>query len=110
MASVHTNPMNPTYESATLEWKFSNAVRIQNRVDAKSGYFLSIDVTKSTSVLYRECSRRCRALRYRFFISWTSVLSIITGVELNLVLITVHFNYTKRMLDMYIPRLRSGVK
>ena len=43
-ASVHTYLVNPQYESATFwirspEWKFLNTLWIQNRVDAKSGYF-----------------------------------------------------------------------
>ena len=55
-ASVHMNPVNPAYESATFwirspEWKFLNTLWIRNRVDAKSGY---IDVTRSSPVLYRE--------------------------------------------------------
>ena len=51
--------MNLAYESATFwihspRWKFLNTLWIRNRVDAKSGYFISCDVTRSSPVLYRE--------------------------------------------------------
>ena len=55
--------MNLAYESATFwihspRWKFLNTLWIRNRVDvkssAKSGYFISGDVTRSSPVLYRE--------------------------------------------------------
>ena len=59
LGSFHTYPVNLAYESATflirsLEWKFLTTLWIRNRVDAKSGYFLSGDVTRWSPVLYRE--------------------------------------------------------
>ena len=58
-ASVHTYPVNPAYESPTFwmrspEWKFLNTLWIRNRVNAKSGNFLSGDVTRSSPILYLE--------------------------------------------------------
>ena len=50
-------------------------------MDDKSGYFLSSGVTRSSPVLF------------------TSVLGLITCVQLNLAMITVHLNYFKRRLD-----------
>ena len=63
-ASVRTYPVNPAYESTTFwirspEWKFLNTLWIWNRVDAKSGYFLPGDVTRSSPVLYREYLDAC---------------------------------------------------
>ena len=49
---------------------------------------------------HHECSRRCRAQCYRFFTFYTSVSSLITCVQLNLAMITVHFNYAKQRLDI----------
>ena len=85
-ASVHTYSEYPAYESPNFwirspEWKFLNTLWIRNRMVAKSGYFLSNDVTRSSPVLYRECLRRCRV--YSFFASWTRVSSFITWVQLN---------------------------
>ena len=70
-ASVHTYLVNPAYQSATFwtrssEWKFLNTLWIRNRVDAKYGFFLSGDVTRSSAVLYRERQSKMqisRALR-----------------------------------------------
>ena len=50
-------------------------------MDDKSGYFLSSGVTRSSPVLF------------------TSVPGLITCVQLNLAMITVHLNYVKRRLD-----------
>ena len=58
--------------------------------------FSSSHVTRSRQVLYREYSRWCRAQCFRLFTSKTSVSSLITCVQLNLAIITVHFNYAKR--------------
>ena len=56
-ASVHTYPVNPAYISATF-WicspEYLNTLWIRNRVNAKSGYFLSGDLTRLSPVLYRE--------------------------------------------------------
>ena len=41
-------------------------------------------------------TRWCRAQCFRLFTSKTSVSSLITWVQLNLAIITVHFNYAKR--------------
>ena len=41
-------------------------------------------------------TRWCRAQCFRLFTSKTSVSSLITRVQLNLAIITVHFNYAKR--------------
>ena len=41
-------------------------------------------------------TRLCRAQCFRLFTSKTSVSSLITWVQLNLAIITVHFNYAKR--------------
>ena len=57
-------------------------------------------VTRLSPVLYRKYSRRGRAQCYRFFTSWTSVSSLITSLQLNLAMITVHFNCAKRRLDI----------
>ena len=102
-ASVHTYPVNPAYESATFwirspEWKFLNELWIRNRVDGKFGnfFFSSSDVTRSRQVIYREYSRWCRAKCFRFFTSKSSVSSLITCVQLNLTIITVHFSYAWR--------------
>ena len=57
-------------------------------------------VTRLSPVLYRKYSRRDRAQCYRFFTSWTSVSSLITSLQLNLAMITVHFNCAKRRLDI----------
>ena len=51
-------------------------------------------------LIRHESSRRCRAECYRCFTSWTSVSSLITCMLLNLAMITVHFNYAKRRLDI----------
>ena len=83
------------------EWKFFNTLYesgivwilfIQGRVGR--------GVTRLSPVLYRKYSRRRRAQCYRFFTSWTSVLSLITSLQLNLAMITVHFNCAKRRLDI----------
>ena len=51
--------------------------------------------------------RWCRAQCYRFFTSWTSVSILITCVKLNWAIITVHFNNTKRRLDILRHLLMS---
>ena len=58
--SVHTYPVNPTYESAIFwirspEWKVLNALWLLNRVDAKSDIFQPCDVTRRSPALYRKC-------------------------------------------------------
>ena len=64
-------------------------------VNSDNFFFSSSDVTRSWQVLYREYSRWCRALCFRFFTSKSSVSSLITCVQLNLAIITFHFNYAK---------------
>ena len=59
-------------------------------------FFLCSHVTRSRQVIYREYSRWCRAQCFRLFTSKTSVSSLITCVQLNLAIITVHFNYDTR--------------
>ena len=59
-------------------------------------FFSSSHVTRSRQVLYREYSRWSRAQCFRLFASKTSVSSLIACVQLNLAIITVHFNYAKR--------------
>ena len=59
-------------------------------------YFSSSHVTRSRQVLYGEYSRWCREQCFRLFTSKTSVSSLITCVQLNLAIITVHFSYAKR--------------
>ena len=97
--SFHKYSVNPAYESATFwihspDWIFLNTLGIRNRVDAKSGYIVIFFLIqwrhKSSPVLYREYSRRRRANCYCF--SWTWVLSLITCVQYNLPMITVHLN------------------
>ena len=75
------------FQSATSwirspEWKFLITLWIRNRQDSKTGYFLSSNVTRSSPVLNREYSRQCRAQCCCFFISCTSVSSLITCVQL----------------------------
>ena len=72
-----------TFWSCSPEWKFLNTLWIRNRVYAKSGYFLSGDVTRSSPVFYRQYSRWCRPQCHRFFNIWTSVSSLITYVQFN---------------------------
>jgi len=60
-ASVHPYPVNAVCESATFwirspEWKFLKALWIRKRLDVKSGYFLSGDVTRASPVRYCEYS------------------------------------------------------
>ena len=81
VTSVHMYPVNPAYKSALQSGIFLNALRIWNRVDARSRFVLNSEVTRSTPVLCREYSSSwCRALGYLFFTSWTSVLSLTTRV------------------------------
>ena len=57
------------------EGKFLNTLWILNRVDAKSGYFLSGDITRSSPVLYRTGRVRCkpRALYNAFPVEWIRI-------------------------------------
>ena len=96
----HSNPR--LFESAVHRVESFEYATIRNRVDAKSVFFLSsVDVTRyDDPVLSLNFSRRRRAQCYRFFSSWTSVSSLITCVQLNLAMITIHFNYAKHRLDI----------
>ena len=78
----HTNPQRFLMRNRVLA-KLSGNMYIYN--------FLSSDFTRWSPVLCREYSRRCWAQCYRFFSFWTSVLSLITCVQLNLAMITAHF-------------------
>ena len=74
LPSTRNDTVNPAYESAAFrirfpEWTFLNTLWIRNQVDANSGYFLFIDITRSSPVSYREYSRWCRAECFRFFTS-----------------------------------------
>ena len=62
---------------------------------------------RSIPVLYREYSRLCRALSCRFFTSWTSVVSDARVIKPVVAMITLHVNYAKRLLDVYILRRLS---
>ena len=95
----HTNPQ--LFESAPQRGNFwmsyeSGIVWTVNPDIYIYIYFSSSHVTRSRQVLYREYSRWCRAQRFRLFTSKTSVSSPITCAQLNLAIITVHFNYAKR--------------
>ena len=67
----HSNPQ--LFESALHRVESFEYATIRNRVDAKSGYFLSsVDLKRSDGpVLPLNFSRRRRAQFYRFFSSWT---------------------------------------
>ena len=72
-ASVHTYPMNAANESAIFwirspEWKFLNVPWIRNRVDAKSGYFLSDYVTRSNPVHF--CERQLSKMEISCVLKW----------------------------------------
>ena len=95
-------PVNPAYEFATFwirspEWKFLNTPRVW----ALNPDIFSGDVTRSSPVLYRKYSRRCWAQCYRFFTSWTSVSSLITCLQFNLAMITIHFNYARQTVGRH---------
>ena len=54
-ATVHTDPVNPAYESSTFwirtpEWKFLNPLCTRKRVDAKSGYSFRRHKIESSSL------------------------------------------------------------
>jgi len=71
-------------------------------VDAKFGYFLSsVDVTRSDGpVLSLNIQDVAERNVIASFFLGLSVSSPITCVQLNLAMITVHFNYAKRRLDI----------
>ena len=70
-------------------------------MNAKSGYhFFFFNPVTSQDRTHHEYSKRCRAQCYRFFTSWPSVSSLITCVQLNLSMITIHFNYAEQRLDI----------
>ena len=99
----HTNPQ--LFESALKSGNFLILYESGISWTLNPDILLSSDVTRSSPVLYREYSIRCREQCYRFFTSWTSVSSLIRCVQLKLAMITVHFNYDKRRL--YIVKLLS---
>jgi len=85
------------------EWKFLNTLYEPGTVwtALNPGIFYPVGASQDRAQFsYREYSRRRRAQCYRFFTSWTSVSSLITCAPLNLTMITVHFNYAKRRLDI----------
>ena len=87
----HSNP--PLFESALHRVESFEYATIRNRVDAKSGYFLSsVDVARYDGpVISLNFSRRRERNVIASFLLGLSVSSIITCVQLNLAMITVHF-------------------
>ena len=82
-ASVYTYSVNPAYQSTTFwiripELKFLNILWIRNRVDAKSGCFLSGDVIRSSPALYHEYCIQDGNLEWSRELSvWSGNMSII---------------------------------
>ena len=81
--SVHTYSVNPAYQSTTFwiripELKFLNIFWIRNHVDAKSGCFLSGDVTRSSPAFYLEYCIQDGNLEWsRELTAWSGNMSII---------------------------------
>ena len=94
-----------TFWGSSPEWKFLNTLWMGNRVYAKSGYFLSGDVTRSTPVflpsIFKMVPRAMSSFLYYLDFSFQSYN--LCAVQPSI--ITVHFNYAKRML--HVMRLLS---
>ena len=97
-----------TFWSCSPQWKFLNTLWIRNRVYAKSGYFFrwcnKIEPSFSPSI-FKMVPRAMSSFLYYLDFSFKSYN--LCAVQPSI--ITVHFNYAKRMLhDMRLPSMSNG--
>lgn len=109
VASVHMYPVNPAYKSALQSGIFLNALRIWNRVDARSRFFFKqwsneIDPSSLPWIFKLVPSARLSLLYLLDFSFKSYNARVINAI---VAMITVHCNYAKRLLDVYILRLLS---
>ena len=118
---IHVKPRFSKYSSERLDTNFNKIFTFDTLQSGnfwipyeygivwtlKRIFFSSSYVTRSSPVLYNEYLRWWWAQCYRSFISWTSVSSPLTCVQLNLAVITINFSYAKRRLDILRRLFRS---